>query len=159
MAAYGAVGVSNVVLLQFFNVLGIDRGDDEFDSDVGDRELLPPFSPEDVLVRFEGQLIESGCVLFIALLNLMGCEMLQSMRVLSVARERALLGRASGRQTWRPPQAVVRMVAQDFAICDSRRSTFSVLGWPRRWSTIFVMMTARTASAMAASEGPWDIFI
>ena len=60
----GAVGVSDLVLLQFFDVLGIDTGDDEFDGKVGDRKLCPQFNPENVLVRFEGQLIESGCFRF-----------------------------------------------------------------------------------------------
>ena len=63
-AADGVVGVSDVVLLQFFDLLGIYGVDDEFHGNVGDRELCPPFSPEDVLVRFEDQLIESGCVQF-----------------------------------------------------------------------------------------------
>ena len=60
----GAVGAYDVVLLQFFDVMGINRGDNEFDGNIGDCELCPPFIPEDVLVRFEGQLIESGCVHF-----------------------------------------------------------------------------------------------
>ena len=71
-AADGAVGVSDVVLLQFFDVLGIDIGDDEFYGNVGDRKLCPPFGPEDVLVRFEGQLIESGCVLFDCAVDFVG---------------------------------------------------------------------------------------
>ena len=59
-----AVGVSDVVLLQFFDVLDIDGGDNDFDGNVGDRELRPSFSLEDALVRFEGQLFKSRRVLF-----------------------------------------------------------------------------------------------
>ena len=51
-AADDAVGVSDVVLLQFSDVPGIGGGDDEFDGNVGDCKLFPPFSPENVLVCF-----------------------------------------------------------------------------------------------------------
>ena len=73
-SADGAIGVSNVFLLQFLDVQGIDGGDNEFDGDVGDRELCPPFSPEDVLVRFEVQLIESRCVLFDCTVDFSGLQ-------------------------------------------------------------------------------------
>ena len=71
-AAEGAVGVFYLVFLQFFNVLGIDGGDDEFDFDGSDRELYPPSSPEDVLVRFEGQLIKIRCVIFYCTVDFAG---------------------------------------------------------------------------------------
>ena len=40
------------------------RGYNDFNGNIGDCGLRPPLSPEDVLVRFAGQLIENRCVLF-----------------------------------------------------------------------------------------------